>query len=46
MHNFEVHSNESMCRKSGLLGLEQVRYCLDEENPYTVLPTYLDLNKF
>ena len=24
MHNFEVHSNESTCRKSGRLGLEQV----------------------
>ena len=25
--NFEVHSNESACRKSGRLGLEQVSYC-------------------
>ena len=24
MHNFVVHSNESACRKSGRLGLEQV----------------------
>ena len=24
MHSFEVHSNESKCRKSGRLGLEQV----------------------
>ena len=24
MHNFEVHSNESACRKSGHLGLDQV----------------------
>ena len=24
MHSFEVHSNESACRKSGGLGLEQV----------------------
>ena len=23
-HSFEVHSNESACRKSGRLGLEQV----------------------
>ena len=23
---FEVHSNESACRKSGRLGLEQVKY--------------------
>ena len=26
MHSFEVHSNESACRKSGRLGLEQVYY--------------------
>ena len=25
MHSFEVHSNESACRKSGSLGLEQVQ---------------------
>ena len=24
MHSFEVHSNESACRKSGRLGLDQV----------------------
>ena len=24
MHNFVMHSNESVCRKSGYLGLEQV----------------------
>ena len=24
MHSFEVHSNESACRKSGRLGLEQI----------------------
>ena len=24
MHSFEVHSNESACRKNGRLGLEQV----------------------
>ena len=24
MHSFEVHSNESACRKGGRLGLEQV----------------------
>ena len=24
MHSFEVHSNESACRKSGSIGLEQV----------------------
>ena len=24
MHSFEVHSNESACRKSGRIGLEQV----------------------
>ena len=27
MHNFEVHSNEITCRKSGRLGLEQVLCC-------------------
>ena len=26
MHSFEAHSNESTCRKSGRLGLEQVPY--------------------
>ena len=26
MHSFEAHSNESACRKSGFLGLEQVQY--------------------
>ena len=26
MHSFEVHSNESACRKSGSIGLEQVMY--------------------
>ena len=25
MHSFEVHSNESTCRNSGGLGLEQVK---------------------
>ena len=25
MHSFEVRSNESACRKSGRLGLEQVK---------------------
>ena len=24
MHSFEVHSNESLCRKSGRLGIDQV----------------------
>ena len=28
MHSFEVHSNESACRKSGRLGLEQAKYIL------------------
>ena len=27
MHSFEVHSNESACRKSGRLGLEKVTSC-------------------
>ena len=26
MHSFEVHSNESACRKSGRLGMEKVYY--------------------
>ena len=25
MHSFEAHSNESACRKSGQLGMEQVK---------------------
>ena len=25
MHSFEVHSNKSACRKSGHIGLEQVK---------------------
>ena len=25
MHSFEVHSNKSVCRKSGSLGLEQIQ---------------------
>ena len=29
MHSFEVHSNESTCRKSGRLGLDQVIYDMD-----------------
>ena len=28
MHSFEVHSNESACKKRGRLGLEQVTRCL------------------
>ena len=28
MHSFEVHSNESACRKKVRLGLEQVKYCI------------------
>ena len=36
MHDFVVHSNESVCRKSGRLGLEQVndgclKYIFTEE---------------
>ena len=30
MHSFEVHSNESACRKSGRLGLEQVSETLTD----------------
>ena len=29
MQSFEVHSNESACRKSGRLGMEQVYVLLD-----------------
>ena len=29
MHSFEVHSNESACRKSGHLGLEQVIWAFE-----------------
>ena len=38
MHSFEVHSNESACRKSGRLGLEQVYsgVTLDSRNMYFV----------
>ena len=32
MHSFEVQSNESACRKSGRLGLEQVIYVIISEN--------------
>ena len=28
MHSFIVHSNESACRKSGCLGLDQINYCI------------------
>ena len=32
MHSFEVHSNESECRKKVRLGLEQVRWvCLSDD---------------
>ena len=36
MHNFKYHSNESVCRKSGRLGLEQVLdvYACDIQNVY------------
>ena len=33
MHSFEVHSNESACRKSGRLGLEQVHDAGRNEDP-------------
>ena len=29
MHNFVVHSNESVCGKSGRLGLDQVMFYMD-----------------
>ena len=38
MHSFEVHSNESVSRKSGRLGMEQVYLVLDKnayDNAYS-----------
>ena len=35
MHSFEVHSNESACRKSGRLGLEQVTRASEEGKTYS-----------
>ena len=32
IHNFVVHSNESECRKSGRLGMEQVNWYLVNTN--------------
>ena len=40
MHSFEVHSNESVCRKSGRLGLEQVQRHI---NKYRIHTTNSDL---
>ena len=41
MHSFEVHSNESACRKKVCLGLEQVIYMDDKtwENVVKVVAT-------
>ena len=38
MHSFEGHSNESTCRKSGRLGLEQVPYKIQD------IPFLLDIS--
>ena len=45
MHNFVVHSNESACRKSGRLGLEQV-WCTAPFFVYLLLSSSPDLNIF
>ena len=44
MHSFEVHSNESACRKKVRLGLEQVLTLLEMAPLKTVevQPEYLD----
>ena len=42
-HSFEVHSNESACRKSGRLGLEQVEYGYRDWNLLGGLGHYLFL---
>ena len=41
MHSFEVHSNETVCRNSGCLGMEQVTYQIFMFN-YPMLKTYSD----
>ena len=40
MHSFEVHSNESACRKSGRLGLEQVISNIVVAHSFNVLDDY------
>ena len=35
MQNFVVHSNESMCRKCGRLGMEQVSSIVSDLSSYT-----------
>ena len=42
MQNFEVHSNESACRKSGSLRLEQVAI---NNNKHALVETYVQLLK-
>ena len=37
MHNFVVHSNESACRKSGRLGLDQVYFNFCSMREFIVL---------
>ena len=36
MHGFEVHSNESACRKKVRLGLEQVQYHMSDAEVKTM----------
>ena len=49
MHNFVVHSNESACRKSGRLGLEQVYSIINNIGTYGILnlenPPGINLHK-
>ena len=37
MHNFVVHLNDSACRKSGSLGLEQVQLNYMDATPWLVV---------
>ena len=43
MHSFEVHSNESACRKSGRLGLEQVE-CTSPDSPIEMSNSFVGSN--
>ena len=45
MHSFEVHSNESACRKSGLLSLEQVNRAVNLNRFRQDLPARLDIRR-
>ena len=43
MHSFEVHSNESACRKSGHLGLEQVSKDFDSSTGFIFIHVIYDV---